>query len=75
MEVYVTNKKQRMKKLIIPLLIITLFSCKKESGSCWYCTFGTLNGVSRPDTVVCQKEMPVFFDSEGNNLPQNCKRK
>lgn len=62
-------------KRIIPLLIVIAsccISCTKEAKTCWHCTFGTTNGVSRNPETVCQPEMPIFTDSLGNNLNQNC---
>ena len=66
-------------KKIITILSACLFilSCKKEEKKvCWYCTFGTINGVTPPPKTVCNDgEDPGPFKNEQNNdLNSNCKQ-
>jgi len=63
-----------MKKIIIALLISSaLLSCKKESAqSCYVCTFGTINGYTRPDEVYCGPMPHTWKDGSGNDIQSFC---
>ena len=62
-----------MKKLILLLLIvITLVSCSKQSGQCYRCSFGIVDGYTRPSEVYCGTLPGNFKDAQGNDIPNSC---
>ena len=62
-----------MKKLIVVLLIAsTLTSCKKDKGTCYICTFGSINGTTPPAQTVCGQLPKEFHDDQGNPLSSYC---
>lgn len=62
-----------MKKLLFIALIVTgLSSCKKDAGTCYYCTFGTINGQNPPPQSYCGEPNRQFRDAAGNSLPSYC---
>lgn len=60
------------KVILLLTVMFTLFSCKKDEGQCYNCTFGVVNGVQRPPEKWCGDPNHVFQDAEGNNLNSFC---
>lgn len=65
-----------MKKLLI-IAAVFLASCSKEKSVCWDCTFGPLNGITRPAETICNdgEDPGPFEDAEGNDLSSFCQKK
>lgn len=53
------------------LVVLLLSSCSKAS-TCWTCERGHVGGVQYSDTTVCQEEMPVLTDANGQLTSKKC---
>ena len=62
-----------MKAIITIVLLITFASCTKERPNCHTCSFGTINGIRKPDTTICGTLPTNFQDEFGNDLSFSCK--
>lgn len=66
-----------MKKLII-IFAVTLVGCSTEPETCWQCTFGTVQGVQKPDSVFCSDSFDpahIFVNDEGQQIPSICEQR
>lgn len=62
--------------LIAVVLLSLLFaSCKKDTGQCYYCTFGQINGTTPAPQSYCGEPNRQFRDNQGNSLPSSCSPK
>lgn len=69
-----------MKKNLIAVIIIILFSCSKKSGSgdyCWRCEVS--GGVPYrefiKDTCTREDQIPAFYDENNNPMNEFCTRR
>ena len=58
-----------MKKSLLIILIAAIFaSCTKNTGQCYTCTFGTVNGYKPPDETYCG---PIPYHKTVNGVETN----
>jgi hypothetical protein len=67
-----------MKKLLpILALVILLASCKKQSvgnTGCFKCTYGTVNGYTKPDDVYCGSLSNYHPTYQGAEISYSCQK-
>jgi len=69
-----------MKKIILAVLVVTIFSCKKKNDTtCWRCALSE-QGTGRPLPTrdTCTESDPStfhFYDANGNPVNATCAKK
>ncbi len=63
-----------MKQIILTALVIILFASCKKTSQCYNCTYGTVNGYTRPPDVQCNGDINSYKpqDAQGNDISWQC---